>query len=222
MDGIKPNLRLIYALTALLAIGCAGASYILQQNFSYKEAALAEQRQREELYKTQKKIYDDLVDKLLTQLAEKAQDYKQQRKILREVIKPDNFTSPENAERVYAFFKKELVPELRKKATAVIDVFAENKEIIHKQIQDDTGEVREEFKTSWKSIENTQLKAYVDFFEKEEMLLQTYDDLVTFYYTRVKMFVVNPKTGRTTFKRKEDALLEVELISKINTLNQKQ
>lgn len=221
MEGKKPNLHLIYALTVLLAVGCAGTSYFLQQNFSIKEAALAEQRQREELYKTQKKIYDNLTANLLRQLAEKAREYKQQRKILREIIKPDNFTSQENADKIYIFFKEELTPELRNKAASVIEVFITNKEKIHKQIQDDKGEVKEEFQKSWKNIEDAQIKDYVDFFEKEEELLRAYEDLIAFYCTRVKMFSVHPQTGRTAFKRKEDAIQEKILINKINTLNQK-
>lgn len=208
----KPNLRIIYMGTLIVALLCVGVSYYLQQQQANKEALQAEQQRQEDEAAAQKLVYQSIMDDMLKNLTLKADIYKQKRNLLREMIKPDNFASPDGAQKTFDFFTTILTPDLRKASAEVMDVFTACHDRIYKELKDHTGALKEEFMQGWAAVEKEQVAQYVDFFEREEQDIAHHKDLVTFYYKYSKRMSVDPATGKATFTHFEDAREEKRLL----------
>jgi len=55
------------------------------------------------------------------------------------------------------------------------------------------------------------LKTYVDFFTREEEMLQAYDALITFYYTHSKRYKVDIENNVFLFKNDNEKAQEIKL-----------
>ena len=167
----------VYTAFIVITLLCVAYTIYAQQNMAYQEKISEEKQKQAEELAVQKKVYDEIIDNMLTDLKTRAENYKKFRKVMREMIMPDNYADEKSAEQTYRFFMD-----------------------------------------GWKKIETEHINAYVDFFAKEEKLLQAYQELVAFYYTHRAVFKIDEKTGEIIFKNQKDEAQHNQLMQKIAIL----
>ena len=220
----------IYGLVLLLIAGGALAYYIDLENKKeiqrQHEAQLAEiQKQKEAALQKRKelqKLYDTYLNEFTDALKAKAKDYKKTRLILKDIVSPYNFETAKFAKENYNLFKRDVAPSLRIKAADIIESFITYREKIEADLSDEDGDIQETFLNKWMEMQKKQLAQYVEFFSREEDLIQAYDDLITFYYTHSRLYTIDLDENIFVFKREEDQATQEKLLRRIETLRKKQ
>jgi len=220
----------IYGLVLLLITGGALAYYIDLENKKeiqrQQEIELAEiQKQKEAALKKRKELqelYDTYLNEFTNGLREKAKTYKKTRMILKDIVRPYNFETTKFAKENYNLFKRDIAPSLRIQAADIIESFVVYREKIEADLSDEDGDIQETFMDKWMEMQQEQLTKYVEFFAREEDLIQAYDDLITFYYTHSRLYEIDLEENEFVFKREEDQTKQEKLLRRIESLRKKQ
>ena len=218
--------NLIIAVIIFLLFTTGGATYYVyhQQQTALKAKAEQERIAAENKEKKDKtrleiqKLFDLYLNNFKNELHEKAKSYKKARNILKEIKNPYNFETPEYAKENYTLFKKTIAPSLRQKASDIINTFDIYRKKVEANLKDKDNELQQDFLKKWKDMNQQQLTKYVDFFSKEEDLVQAYDDLITFYYVHSRLYEVDIEKNQFNFSRKEDEKKASELLERVKTL----
>ena len=220
----------IYGLILLLITGGALAYFIDLENKKeiqrQKEAELVKIQEQKEAALQKRKELQDLYDTYLNEftngLREKAKAYKKTRLILKDIVRPYNFETAKFAKENYNLFKRDIAPSLRIQAAEIIESFVTYREKIEADLSDEDGDIQETFMDKWMEMQQEQLTKYVEFFAREEDLIQAYDDLITFYYTHSRLYEIDLEENKFVFKREEDQSKQEKLLRRIETLRKKQ
>lgn len=186
-----------------------------QTKIAHKEQKIAEAK-IEKIEKTREEIqalYDAYLNEFTHELRKKAADYKETKRILKEIKNPYNFETPEYTKENYTLFRENIAPSLRQNAASIIAIFETYKKKIEADLKDEDSELKQDFLQQWKDMTQQQLTDYVTFFTKEDDLILAYDDLITFYYTRSKRYTVDVEKNAFVFKSKQDEKNAARLLS---------
>ncbi len=197
--------------------------YKTQQRIEYKKL-LSEQLHIKKENKEKKRaeitsLFDGYLNSFTTELRTKAELYKENRKVLKEIISPYNFETPEYSKENYFLFKNILAPSLRAKSSAIIGVFQKYTDKINYDLQNKDNKIEQFFLNKWQEMSHNQLTKYVNFFAKEDELIQAYDEIITFYYVHSNLFSVDVESNKFIFKRKKDREKEKILRDTIKELS---
>ena len=221
-----------YAVIAVMLVLVAGGYYIryhyknhieLEQRKNAQielEIKLKKEREEKEAKKRQElqNLFDKYINDFKDELQKKVKDYKKARKVLYNFQSPYNYETLEYTRENYKIFKKTIAPSLRQKAANIIDIFEKYEVKINSEITNKNNELQQTFIKEWKEMSQDQLIKYVDFFSKEEDLIQAYDDLVTFYYVNSKRYKVNAEENEFIFISKIAEKMHEEILDRINSL----
>ncbi len=163
------------------------------------------------------KLIDRYLEKFTTDLGEKMKDYKKNRKMVHELVLPFNYETPEDSKNSYEHFTKTLMPYLKAQSAKVIDTFSQYKVAFHKDLIDESSERREHFQNEWMSMTDAQLEKYVDYFVKEDALLNKYKALIEFYYVHSNLIEIDIENDAFIFKRKKDELQHLKLLKDLKS-----
>lgn len=183
-----------------------------QTKIAHKEQKIAE----EKIEKTREEIqalYDAYLNEFTQELRKKAADYKETKRILKEIKNPYNFETPKYAKENYTLFREKIAPSLRQNAASIIATFETYTRKIEADLKGENSELKQDFLQQWKDMTQQQLTDYVTFFTKEDDLILAYDDLITFYYTRSKRYTVDVEKNAFIFKSKQDEKNAARLLS---------
>ncbi len=178
---------------------------------------LRKAKQREEL----NQLFDLHITNFKNELKENASSYKNSRLVLKEIFSPHNFETKEYTKEIYLLFKNNVAPNLRTKANEIINIFVKYKELLENDIGKHDSDTKKQFLLKWHEASQEQLNRYIDFFTKEEELIQAYEELVTFYYVHSNLFSVDIKNNIFLFDREEDKRTETKLKNKIQSIKRK-
>ncbi len=193
--------------------------YDIKQEKILAEQLRIQQENREKARAKINSLFDNYLNNFKDELSEKAKAYKKSRLVLKEMFLPYNFETSEYTKENYFLFKKTVAPNLRKKAAALIETFQKYDDKINKDLKNQDDKIKQFFLKEWQKMSHEKLGQYVDFLTKEDRLIQSYDDLITFYYIHSKLFSVDTKTNKFVFKREQDAKKEAELRQRIKNLS---
>ncbi len=185
-----------------------------QDNIEKMEAIVKKERQQQI-----NQLFDLYLNDFKYELEEAVETYKNSRKILSEMLNPDNFETPEYTKESYSFFNSHLAPDLRNKSDLVINVFQKYKNRVTKDLYGEDDEIKSIFLLQWEKMSYEQLSNYVDFFEKEEELIQAYEELLQFYYVHSAFFSYDAQADALMFDREADQEKEKILQEKIKQIN---
>ncbi len=163
-------------------------------------------------------LFDAYLNAFKNELFKKAKTYKKTRKLLKNLIRPINYTDIESAKENYLFFKEDLAPSLRSQTNEIIGVFEQYSDKIEGELGGNESNLQQTFLSQWKNMVNGQLANYVDFFANEEKLIQAYDELITFYYTHSKRYVIDDSGDSFEFHNPNDAQKAQFLLEQIEDL----
>jgi hypothetical protein len=190
-----------------------------------KELAAAEAKAQEEREKRRAEIqilFDAYLNAFKGELFIKANTYKKTRKLLKNLIRPVNYIDTASAKENYFLFKESLAPSLRKQSVDIIDIFERYSNKNQKELADEENDLHRIFQDQWEDMLRDQLTNYINFFAREEELIQAYDALITFYYTHSKRFVVDDLGDDLEFSNPKDKEKAQLLIKRINDLQKLQ
>ena len=222
---MSPKLRIIM-ISALLIIAITGGYCKIQID---KQARIKEQNQKIEAEKIRKQtekdelnqLFDQHINNFKTDLKSHTSAYKKSRLVLKEIFSPHNFETKEYTKEIYLLFKNDVAPNLRIKADEIINIFIKYKYFLQTDISNQDDNLQKLFLLKWQEASKAQLSKYIDFFTKEEELIQAYEELITFYYIHSNLFSVDIKNNIFLFDRDEDKSTETKLKNKIYTLKRK-
>ncbi len=211
-----------------ITIGAGGYYYVQYKNQIAlkekieKQKELAIKAKKEEQKRKQaelQKLFDTYLNDFKDELRAKVTDYKKSRKVLNNFKSPYNYETLEYTKENYKLFKQSIAPSLRQKAAEIIEIFEKYDHQINNDLKNKNGELQQTFLKEWKEMSHTQLIKYVDFFSKEEDLIQAYDDLITFYYTNSKRYKVDGEANKFIFTSKIAEKMNNEMLERIDALS---
>ncbi|PCI98057.1 MAG: hypothetical protein COB14_08320 [Alphaproteobacteria bacterium] len=221
---LKPHTFIIIFIFLFIAI--AGGLYQVhiyqqQQDKIHTQQRKAEQAQKERIHAELDELFNQYLTSFQTDLQEKATAYKNSRTILKEILTPYNFETKEYTKENYLLFKDNVAPDLRNKAADIINVFVEYKNNLQTDLKSQNNKTQEMFLLKWQEMSDKQLDKYIEFFTKEEALIQAYEKLITFYYVHSNLFSVDVEENMFLFNREDDKKAELTLRAKIKALRKK-
>lgn len=165
------------------------------------------QAQREKVQHDQDALADlreNHIDRFKADLKKAGQDYKAYTAALQDFAGPESFSSPEYAEENYNLFMNDIAPSFRQKAEAVLNVFSSYSQALDKDARGDHSDTGRLFLEQWQKVHDANLARSVALLSVDEQLLQAYESLITFYYSRSKLYRVDMEAEEFVFKRAED------------------
>lgn len=216
----------IIIIFVLLIFAIIGSSYKL---YNDKQTKIKEHKQQIEAEKIRtqadrdelNQLFDQHIVNFKTDLKAHAASYKKGRLVLKEIFSPHNFETKEYTKEIYLLFKDNVAPNLRTKANEIINIFVKYKHLLQADISNKDNKLQKLFLIKWQEASQEQLNKYIDFFTKEEKLIQAYEELITFYYMHSNLFSVDLKNNIFLFDREEDKIKETKLKNKIQSLKRK-
>ncbi len=210
-----------YYLIALLCgtVLLAGFLYINHKNQQKQKqeqriAAELEARERADL----DALFDIYLNDFKADLKKHATAYKGSRRVLNEIISPYNFETTEYAKENYYFFKDYIAPDLRNKSAEIINLFQQYTVKLKNDLKNKNSAIEKKFLLKWQDMGKAQLEKYIDFFTKEEQLIQAYENAIEFYYTHSKRFSLDLENNKLMFDNENDKEKEAALLNKIRDI----
>lgn len=154
--------------------------------------------------------FEKLLNGFLLAVNEKARAYKNERKVLGELVKPENLSSSEYITQNQQVMKQ-TIAALHLKIDDLMLVFEKTQGDVQALLTGEPPAVAEPILKTWSELKSEKAGLYVDFFSIEEKILQAYDDLMAFYVLKKGEFSYDAQTGQITFKNPEDEGTVIEM-----------
>lgn len=216
---MKQNAKIIIgALLAVLAIGAGGAYVFLQKP---QEAPVASLQEPAPEAPSLEKKFETLLNEFLQSVNEKAQAYKNERKVLAELVKPENLRDPAYVEQNYQLMKT-TIPSLRLRIDDLMLVFEGTEVRVAALVSGQPEEVGKRIVQEWRKLKQEQTALYVSFFEIEEEVLRTFESLMEFYYLKRGSYKFDSVNNQILFDKPEDEMNARALASQLAELVQKE
>ena len=210
---------IIAAVLAILAIG-AGVYVFLQKPQEIQPQPSQEQAPIPEESSLEKQ-FDALLNEFLKSVDEKAQAYKNERRVLAELVRPENLRDPAYVEQNYQLMKT-TVPSLRLQIDDLMLVFENTEARVTALISGQPEEIGGPIAQEWQKLKQEQAVLYVSFFEIEEEMLRTFESLMEFYYIKQGSYKFDSVNNEILFDNPEDEMNAKALTSKLMELAQKE
>ncbi len=196
-------------LITLCLCGAAFFGYISYDKYKQDKAAdlIAVQKKADEIERKKEAVsvlQASHLDSFKADLKKAAEDYKDYKDILADIVKPQNFATVEYAKENYNLFNDDIAPTFRKKANKMLSVFTDYNNTLNAAVQGDAMEIEKRFKEEWQEMHDVQLNRTVDLLSKDEELIQAYGALIEFYYVHSKLYDVDVDAEEFIFKREQD------------------
>lgn len=158
---------------------------------------------------------------MLRDVAQKAAEYKKQRKVMTELVKPENLGNKEYVAENFELLQQ-TSQELNQKAAEILEVFEKADTEIHTLAQGYPEEGRANVLEKWSALKTDRAGAYQSFFALEQDVIQAHERLMRFYFNKRDYYDVNAETGEITFQKESDQRLANTLQLQLNRLNRSQ
>jgi hypothetical protein len=220
---MKSSRTLIIGVTGVLAVG-AVAFFILQKKAPeqvpvQQEAAAAQMP--EQLTVSFEQRIETILNAFLASVQDKGQDYKNRRKVVAELVRPENLTTTAYVQENQKMMQT-LVPELKAKTDEIMGVFNTTETQIREALADQPPERQQSVLDKWRSVRDQQATHYLAFFASEQDVLQAYQGLMQFYNDKQGAYSFDQSTGILLFTDPADKTQEQVLRDRIAELETKQ
>jgi len=199
----KKILQIIILCVVLVSLGLVWwlGNSMWQRHYAEKQAAMmeaaleAEQAQQVALVKE----FEEFLNAFLADIQSKATAYKNESKVLHEIITPRNLTKPEYILENYTLLQK-TIPALHGKMDEIILAFEQADQRANLLLAQIKGESQSRLIEQWEAMNSNYVRDYIDFFATEEKVISAHHDLMTLYQQNASSIGYNVKTEELTFK----------------------
>ena len=193
-------MNLKYVTLGALVIGAVVGGWLVFAP-SLEEAEVAQMDQGPSF----EQQFEDVLNTLLRKTAEKAGDYKMRRRVLAELVKPENLITPEYIQENHEMVQ-ELVPELRSTMEEIMGAFSRADMAVKTLVRGQTPEQSSAVLKEWARLKADQAGAYILFFETEDGILSAYEELMALYFDTQGRFALDAETQEMVFEHPQDEL----------------
>ncbi|MDH5722490.1 MAG: hypothetical protein OEY94_04100 [Alphaproteobacteria bacterium] len=227
--------RRIFIFIIIFILICGFGGFILYQKHAQKQQLTAQHIAEEKVQssavnqasleerKERYKKFEIILNGLLRDVGTQAKLYKKQRNVLKEILDPYNFKTPNDAAQSYKAFVEIIMPGLRNQADNVMGVFDTYQTHVEETLKDIPDEKKEVFLRKWNTMIKDKIEEFILFFQKEEKILEAYKNLLEFYYKNSNTYVFKEENEKIIFLDEHAKTKETALTLEIQTLlSQKQ
>ena len=142
--------------------------------------------------------FETVLNDFLHSINDKAKAYRDERKVLGELVKPENLREVTYIDQNYEMMKG-TISALRLKIEDLMRVFTDTELKVKSLLEGQSPEMSTAVTAEWQKLKDQQAGLYIDFFAIEDEILQGYDDLMTFLYNKKDEFTIDLQNGRFMF-----------------------
>lgn len=161
------------------------------------------------------KRFEVVLNKMLRDVAKKAAQYQEQRKIITQVANPDSFYDKAYVAENFQVFR-DVIPSLNKASSEILDIFLQADLDVKNLIKDKPEDLRKPILDKWQALKQEQAGSYQRFFELESEVIEAYERLMRFYFIKRDFYDVDVDTGEIIFQNDSDKVLARKLILQVN------
>jgi len=227
---MKTKLWMVFVLSAVIGLSCAAGFFYYQHQLAEHAKAEAAQKEAEEqaqqaaLQKKDQETkahFEDFLNGFLKDIHDGAQIYKQERMVLDNLVKPENFKTPAYLKENTAFLDT-TATELQAKMDKVMVVFEKADEALIPLLKELSDTERPVVEKKWKDIREKQAALFMGYFASEQDIITAYQALMHFYVSKIQSLQIAAETGEITFESEADTKTAQDLKDKIDALTQAQ
>jgi hypothetical protein len=222
----KSTLPLIMVMVVAILIA-AGVGYMLMsaqkvppQGAPAAETVTAETSATEDPNAVHKQ-FENLLNELLHTVREKMAAYGEQRKVLIELVQPQNLRDPAYVEENYTMMGQ-LAMDLHARTAELLRSFEIADTKVGELLAAHPDIDREPILEQWNTTRQKHYNVYNQFFSFEEKIIKEYQDLMSFYRSKKGAYQVDAATGAITFDSPEDRTHVDEVMRRIEDLSAQQ
>jgi hypothetical protein len=167
------------------------------------------------------KSFEILLNDMLQDVQRELRAYKDQRKILADMVKPENLRDPSYVEENYRMMQ-ELGPRLRLQMQSVMDIFNRADRNVSALLENEPDIKRQDILENWKNLKTLYVVPYMDYFRIETEILTVYEDLMTFYFVHAGDFRFDSQSFSLLYDKETDRLRSENLLARIAQLSEMQ
>lgn len=167
------------------------------------------------------RAFDTALEDFLETIGTQARDYKAQRKVLDDLIKPANLKSAVFIDENYKL-SQSLIPSLRSKINALIKTFDSQEDRILTLISTQQDSVRLQAEEKWQALKDRQITLYADYFLIEDRILSAHEELLALYFRERNAVHADTEAGKMVFENPVNQEKEREILEKMQDLYARQ
>lgn len=223
-------MKWVLIFLVLGALSASGAVFLLDMNKSQEpvpavvaqEDVVEEQQDPapEEVLSIEKK-FENFLNGFLQDVNKQVGEYRKQRKVLVEAVRPLNLRSPAYVKENYLMMQR-TAPELRQKMEALMQTFSDADDRVKRLISSEPQETQDAILAEWQKMKDKQVAHYITFFMTEDDLIKVYEQLMAFYYQTASTFTVDTVNNLIVFESPEDEVRNLAFLKTIAGLSKKQ
>lgn len=165
--------------------------------------------------------FETVLNDFLADMADQMDSYQKRRRVMINLIKPENLREPLFVKENYEMMEM-LAPTLEQKMNEVMAVFADADKKINALVSDQPAEKRDVILGEWEALKKKQATPYTEFFALEQDILDSYQELISFYYTKSGEFEVGTEKQEVVFTDSADQEKQQKMLDHIKDLHVKQ
>jgi hypothetical protein len=194
--------KIVLSVVTVLIVAAAGFYGFYQS----KPAPIAEP--------SLQKQFEEALTGFLQDVHAKTVKYKETRRILPELIAPDNINTPEYLQENTQMLDK-TVADLQGEMADILGTFQAMEEKVKGLLEGQPENKRAVIFKSWQEMKRKQSEKFIAYFSAEQDRLKAYQDVMKFYATKQGGYKYDPQTHLFVFANPADAAEEKKLLNKI-------
>lgn len=165
--------------------------------------------------------FEGLLNGFLREVDQGVFDYKKERQVLVEMLKPDSLRFPEYVAENYDT-AGQIVLSLNKRMDAVLGMFSAADQKVKDRLLQEPESSRDRILARWDNLVLTHGGFYQVYFANEKEMLGVYLELMEFYYQKRMEFGVDVDMDKIVFKNPDDEKMQSRLRQRIADIQKKQ
>lgn len=143
--------------------------------------------------------FEVILNGFLSELSLELKGYKNQRKVLTELIDPFNLRNPEYIDQNYEMIQV-LAPELRARMDGVMALFSKTDKQVKSTLNSYPEKSVSGAAAKWSSIRDNQVERYIYYLKLDDEILLTFEELLAFYAKQKEQMYYDFETDEIRFK----------------------
>jgi hypothetical protein len=195
----QSNQHVTMAIIAVVVLVISGFMGLVGKSaWNRAEAQRQEEILEKAAQKTRAEQFEKILNTLLDDVRMKATAYKQDRKVLGELVQPINLEKPEYITENMAVMER-LIASLRMTADDIMAAFEKADKMFKETLSGADADSQARLSKEWAEMTSTHIQTYVAFFAHEEKLMAAHKELMTFYAENAETMTYNAETDSLDF-----------------------
>ncbi|MGB0720067.1 MAG: hypothetical protein ACPGRX_06315 [Bdellovibrionales bacterium] len=167
------------------------------------------------------KKVETILNDFLRDVAAEMSDYRKQRKVLDDLIKPVNLRDASYVESNYAL-GQQTIAALKSQMNDVMAVFDDKDNALRDALRGQSASFRANILRKWAAMKSEQADVFVNYFTFENKILAAYQDLLGFLYEKRGAYAYIPDQADIIFQQANDQRRYQAMLQNLENLKKQQ